>query len=198
MTRIRTQQVPEKALAVVREARPALAELSGRRKDTRDDQGAPTTIGPAHAVHVIGLRDLVEGARVSETPAALRVLERRGAGITAFYDVTPSESDPELMQMVAAVDHPYGPALERALALADSWAEYRQGEADLRLLRIPALNTEALLLRVDGEDEETAIVVRTLQADLKALNPMPLSELMSRLEAPARLILETDDGRKGS
>lgn len=197
MTRLRVPRVSEAQLKPILEARPLLDRRTGRAADSAADKGAPPAFGLAHPIHVMGLRDLVAGGKISKAPAAIRILESNGPDISAYYDVSPSENAAQVMQMAGA-DNPYLPALERGIEVAESWAEGREVEADLRMLRIPALYTEALLLRTRGEKEETAIVIRTAQKELEILTPMPLSELVSRLEAPARLILETDDGLKVS
>lgn len=147
----------------------------------------------------MGLRDLVAGRGVAKAPAAVRVIEGRDDAIETFYELTPSPSAPEVMQM-ARTGPDYGSAVARGLAAAERWAAERGVDAELRMLNIPALHTEALLVRPEGaEDEgEIAIVVRTLQPDVAMLEPMPLSELLDRLKAPARLILEHEDDLKGS
>jgi hypothetical protein len=195
MTRIRALQISEKQLEAILDARPALALTAGRSGDARQEEAGPVAFGLAHAVHVAGLRDLVKGEKVKGKPVAIRVLESNGPDITAFYDVSFSAGRPEVLQMAGPGNH-YASMLESGIEVASRWMESREGEAELRLLRIPALNTEALLLATKGEEEETAIVIRTLRSEVEMLKPMPLSELVSRLEAPARLILESDDGRK--
>lgn len=191
---IKALQISETLLKPILQARSDLAGRPGARAE--DQVGEPPAFGLAHPIHVMGLRDLVKGARIAETPAAIRVLESRGPDIVAFYDVSASGNDPQVMQ-IAGSDDGYAALLERGLDAATRWAADKAGETELRLLRIPALYTEALLLRAKGDKEETVIVIRTLQP-VDALRPMPLSELMARLEAPARLILENDDGLKGS
>lgn len=191
MTKIRPLPISEDLLKPILEARRSLA------RGNDDAEATPPAFGLAHPVHVMGLRDLLKGGKVGETPAAIRVLESRGADIAAFYDVSPSRSDPRVIQ-AAGADNDYPALLERGVEVATGWAASRVSETDLRLLRIPALHTEALLLRTKEDREETAVVIRTLQPGVEMLRPMPLSELVSRLEAPARLILENDDGLKGS
>lgn len=192
MTKIRALQISETLLKPILEVRAAFAgqEAAAAAEGTAE---APV-FGLAHPIHVMGLRDLLKDGKVSEAPVAIRVLESSGPDISAFYDVSPSNSAPEVLQMAGA-NNDYAAVLERGIDVATHWAEEREGEADLRLLRIPALNTEALLLRTKGQKEEIAIVIRTLQP-VETLRPMPLSELVKKLEGPARLILENDDGRK--
>ncbi|HEX9966166.1 MAG TPA: hypothetical protein VGB04_14405 [Allosphingosinicella sp.] len=192
MTQIRFRPVSAAQLRPIREARPTLAALTGRRQDRPEDVPG-SNFGQAHAVHVLGLRDLVEGSGISEAPVAIRVMEGRGPEKGAYYDLSPSADAPELMQ-VAASDNDYGSLLGRGVAAATRWAEGRGRPADVRMLRVPALYTEALLLRDEAQEEETAIVIRTLQEGIGLLEPMPLSELLRRLEAPARLILANEGG----
>lgn len=192
MTHIRPLQISKALLKPILEARQCLALVDGRPQEAVDDDAASVAFGLAHAIHVLGLRDLVEGNKIGEKPNAIRVLESNGADITAYYDVSTSGSNPEVMQMAGLANN-YAAVLEPGIELAVRWAQDRAGETEFRLLRIPALYTEALGLRTKGEKEETAIVIRTLQAEVEILKPMPLSELMARLEAAARLILESND-----
>lgn len=197
MTRLRVPPISRTLLQPILEAGPFLAGRTARAPDPETDEGAAAAFGLAHPIHIMGLRELVAGGRMSKAPAAIRVLESRGSDISAFYDVSPSESAPQLLQMAGA-DNPYLAALEQGIDVADRWAEAREGPVDLRLLRIPALYTEALLLRTHGAKEEIAIVIRSSQEGVETLKPMPLSELVELLAAPARLILENEDGLKGS
>jgi hypothetical protein len=184
---IRAQEISEAQLKPILEIR-RVAAAAG--------DGAEPAFGLAHPVHVMGLRELVKGGKVDGTPVAIRVLESRGPQIAAFYDVSTSSIAPQVLQTAGSDSH-YASLLERGIDAAARWAGKRE-QAHLRLLRIPALHTEALLLRTNGEKEETAIVVRTPQAGVEMLTPMPLSELVSLLEPAARLILTDDDGRKPS
>lgn len=194
MSRIRFRPLSEKQLRPIREARAFLAELTGRERNEADEPASPE-FGFAHAIHVMGLRDLVEGNGIIEAPVSIRVMESAGAEKGAYYDLTASEHAPELMQM-AAGDNGYGALLERGIATAHRWADAHGREADLRMLRVPALYTEALLLRTSKQEEEIAIVIRTFQEGIDMLRPMPLSELLDKLKAPARFILDRDGGRQ--
>ena len=49
----------------------------------------------------------------------------------------------------------------------------------------------------EGEDE-MAIVIHSPQEGVECHKPMPLSELMKRLEPAARSLLEQDDDEKGA
>jgi len=197
MSKIRFRPLSDDLLKPIREAGPPLRIRPGQRPEATKDKAPAGTLGQVHPIHFLGLTDLVEGGQIGETPVAIRVLESRGQDITAFYDLKLLDGGPRVMTR-GATDNDFGSSLKQALAAATRWADERDDEADLRLLRIPALHTEALLLRTKGQKEEIAIVVRTLQRDVETLKPMPLSELLSRLEAPARVVLEHDDGLKGS
>lgn len=194
MTGIRALPISETLLKPILEARSAFAGATGSAEAEAAESPA---FGLAHPVHVLGLLDIVKGRRIGGTPAAIRVLESRGPEIAAFYDLSPSRNDPQVIQ-TAGADNNYAALLERGIEVASTWAEGKDGEADLSLLRIPALHIEALLLRTTGDREETAIVIRSLQPGVEMLRPMPLRELIARLEGPARAILENDDGLKGS
>jgi hypothetical protein len=128
----------------------------------------------------------------------VRVLESRGGDIQAFYDVAPDDGSPEVLHMAATSDNDYGVLVERGVEAATKWADAKGAETELRLLRVPALYVEALVLRTEGEEEETALVLRAPHLDVPLLTPVPLSELLGRLQEPARVLLEADDGLIGS
>lgn len=115
MTKIRARQISRAQLMPILEVRRAQAARPG----TPTEEEVAPAFGLAHPIHVMGLRDLVKGGKVGEAPVAIRVLESRGPDIAAFYDVSPSNSDPQVLQ-TAGSDNNYASLLERGIDAATS------------------------------------------------------------------------------
>jgi hypothetical protein len=195
--KLRIPDLAQSFLEPIWKVRPLLAAQDGREADVREFAAGPAvSFGLAHPVHVLGLDNLVDGADPPEQPVAIRVLESSAGKTTAYYDLSP-EPGGEVLQMASA-DNNYTELLERGLAAAGRWAEEGEAEADLRLLRIPALYTEAIILKRDGDKGEVAVVIRSPQPDVPLFEPMPLKDLLRRLQKPARALLDEEDDLKGS
>ncbi|MEA3014273.1 MAG: hypothetical protein QOD42_2818 [Sphingomonadales bacterium] len=196
--KIRFYELAQEFLAPIWKVRPLLAAQTGRDSGLRENAAEPgTSFGLAHPIHVLGLKQVVEGAALSERPVAIRVFETRNGEASAFYDLSPDPERAEILQMAAA-DNDYTGLLERGLALALRWADDGEAEADLKLLRIPALYTEAIVLQCDGRGEDVALVIRSPQPDVPLFEPIPLKDLLRRLKKPAQALLAEDDDLKGS
>ena len=136
--RFRLPEISPALLRTIWGARPLLAALEAQRPNVVAAAAEEISFGLPHPIHVIGLRDVVEGGRIGEAPAAIRVLESRGPEISAYYDLSTSEEAPEIQHM-SGMANDYGARLERGLEAAIRWLGDRPDEADLKLLRIPAL-----------------------------------------------------------
>lgn len=174
----------------------------------------------AHRVYALGLDALMEkrkGIKAAE-PVALRVLESRDHRIEALFDVT-GEDDPRVQQMSSA--RVYLDKLGRALAGAESVAREEGGpakpqakgkkgpskkeaaksatdessgarEVELRMLRIPAANFEALWLHSDDEAPDRLVPIISLGA-LVPFEPVPMDEALDVLRKEASALVEMDD-----
>jgi hypothetical protein len=145
-------------------------------------------VGGAVRVYVLGLDALTsrQGRRRPEL-VALRVYETAGDAPVAFFDVTEDE-DPRVVQMSSAPAqlHAYSNALSQALMnVGDS-------EAELRLLRVPAVNFEGLWLSYDGDAEDVVIPMHPV-ADLPTYEPVMYDRVMEALRSAAEAVVDMDD-----
>jgi hypothetical protein len=208
MVNIRIRELAPDLLNRIWELRPLLRAQSG---GTAGGDAAESTdnvsLGLAHPVHVLGLADLAAGGGAEEyaggamaaQPVAIRVIETRDGNFEGFYDVSADSgtesAGAEVLQMASA-DNDYGRLLERGLSAVSNHIEDDSAETDLRLLRIPALYTEAVVV---GEgNEAVAVPIRSPQPGVRLFEPVPLAALLERLAEPAREILAEDDDLKGS
>jgi hypothetical protein len=169
------------------ELRPLLKlkdQLPGDVQDASDDQDA--SVGLAQRIYAIGLDSLLrEGDTVLAEPVGVRVYEMAGETPRAFFDISEDEQA-RLLQMSAAKSHL--DAFARALAVALTLA--KEGESgELRLLRVPALNFEALW--VTGATD--MLVPLRAVGKLVPYQALTVTEAQAMLREAARPLLNMDD-----
>ena len=147
--------------------------------------------GLAHRIYSLGLDQLVS-ARKREPepePVGLRVYETRDGGPVAFYDVDEADEG-SVRSMSNAPGH-----LEAFTSAVDATkrilAQDGDESADTRLLRVLALNFEALWLVTDGG---LSVVVPLLPAaGLEVGQSYPLDVALDALREAARPLVDMDD-----
>jgi len=110
--------------------------------------GGEGDFGVPHYVFNVPLNALARGGKLPTVPAALRVMEMKGDAPVAFYDLSLDEERPELLQMNR--NAAYFDLMNTALGRLKATAEGRKTVGELSLIRIPALNMEALCLEFGG------------------------------------------------
>jgi Papain-like cysteine protease AvrRpt2 len=151
------------------------------------DQGA--SLGMAHRVYSLGLDGLTDESRPGPQPVGLRVYEVSADTPRAFFDVTEDEQ-PRVLQISASKNHlePFRRALTEALTIV----EREKQECELRLLRVPALNFEALWISREGEAEDSLVPLRAV-GRLTPYKAVPFREAMDILREAARPLAQMDD-----
>lgn len=148
------------------------------------------TLGMAHRVYSLGLDSLLTDKRPTAQPVAMRIYETTGDTPRAFFDVSEDSDEPKLLQMSAAKNH-----LEpfvRSLDVALKTVEKSKAECELRLLRIPALNFEALWINYEGANKDVVLPLRAA-GKLEAHAPVPFNEALTVLREAAQALKEMDD-----
>ncbi|MCA8880757.1 MAG: C39 family peptidase [Rhodobacteraceae bacterium] len=147
-------------------------------------------LGGAQHVFALGLDSLLgrESGRRSPEVVALRVFEVSDGGPRAFFDFS-DEAEPRMLQMSASTSYlgAYRKALAHALAAVDE-----KREAEIRTLRVPALNFEALWLSYGDEDEDQVIPMRPV-AGLTVDEAIPYAKAIEALRDAARPLADMDD-----
>ena len=185
--------IPDEAiLHRIREARPLLSLKQDRAAASEQhilDQQARATLGMAQRVYSLGLDALLAQAAPALQPVGLRVYEMRGDKAQAFFDVS-EDADPRVLQMSASAFHlePF----TRGLAVALKAAEQHGEDSELRLLRVPALNFEALWINSAGDTQDLLVPLHAV-GKLTAYQPVPLDQAFDALREAARPLAQMDD-----
>ena len=145
------------------------------------------TLGLAHAVFTLGLNELAVGhGEAAQT--GVRVMEFSGETPRAFYDVPNAETG-NVQQMSAT--GAYLQLLPRALAVVSAMPE-EETRFDLRLLRVQALNFEALWLHAGDGAEDKVIPLRGFHG-FAALQAVTYREAIDKLRHAAQGLRNQDD-----
>jgi hypothetical protein len=194
--------LPEPILQRIREARPLLklkqesqASQTARELSPSPDaaEESRAAVGTAHRIFSVGLDALLGRNELAPQPVGLRVYESVGEKLTAFFDVT-EEEQPRLLQMSTAKEplELFTRGLDEVLGALDR----NDPEAELRLLRVPALNFEALWISYEGEPghkpEDMLVPLRAV-GSLVPDKPVPLREALPALREAARPLANMDD-----
>lgn len=145
-------------------------------------------LGAAHRVFTLGL-DAFRGRKdaAQPQPAGLRIYEITGETPTAYFDVT-EDDEPRVVQMSSSRNQldPFARALSVALTAAGD------AEAELRFLRVPALNFEALWIHHGSEGKDVIVPLRPA-GKLVPDRPVPYTEALAALREAARPLADMDD-----
>jgi hypothetical protein len=182
----------EAVLQRIREARPLLSLKQDRASaDERQilDAQAHAALGMAQRVYNVGLDSLLSKSDLAARPAGLRVYEMTGDTAQAFFDVS-EDADPRVLQMSASAFHlePFARGLAVALRLTEQSGE----DSELRLLRVPALNFDALWIHSADDDRDLLVPLHAV-GQLTAYQSVPLQEALGVLRETARTLGSMDD-----
>jgi len=168
------------------EARPLLGVKAGLPPaETLSTQDR--TLGLAHPIFTLTLHDLTtEHAAPAQT--GVRVMEFSAETPQAFYDLADAHTG--AVQQMSATS-PYLQLLPRALA-AVSGLQRGETRYNLRLLRAPALNFEALWLHA-GEGEEDQVIPLRAFHGFAEFHSVPYHEAIEKLRHAAQLLGRQDD-----
>jgi hypothetical protein len=181
----------EPILRRIWEARPLL-DVKLEPYTSRDPREIPeawqASVGLAQRIYSIELRALLSEKDSTPKPIALRVFETIDNKPRAFFDLT-DEDEPRIQQMSTSVR--YVDLFTRALTEAVNVAGRTEQECEIRLLRIPALNFDALWLKY--ENGRDTLVPLFSVGTLTAFKTIPYDEAFAALREAARPLAEMDD-----
>ena len=155
---------------------------------TKADE-ADSAIGLARRVYTLELGAILREEKPQLHPAFLRVFESVNGTPSAFYDVVEgeqprlinrSEAKPTISQMMKGTEAAIGSLKDEA------------NPAELRQLRFPALNFEAIWLHFPENGEDKLIQTSTF-GPLKLFEPVDFSEGMNLLREAARPLASMED-----
>ncbi len=201
---IKVEIASEPILRSILEVRPLLnlkQEMAGRSGVQDAAEAWRTSLGMAHRMYSLDLESLTsENEPLKPEPIGLRVYEVADDEPRAFFDVSDDEQQPHVQQMSASKNHlePFARGLEEALFKVDRSDQ----ECELRLLRVPALNFEALWINYEdgnnseGEATDSLVPLRGV-GRLTLYQAVPFDEAIDALREAAHPLTEMDDTMGG-
>lgn len=169
----------EKLLIPIPLIRPLLKiQLPGLDTEKKLDQ---LSLSMPHHVFTVSLKEIDKEISVPGHPAGIRIIELDAGNPVAIYDLSPNENRPEVLQV--STDKLYLKNIENGI---EQLQRVEAGdENELRLLRFPALNLEALWLAgADGKDDKYYLV-RHFEDREGVLDQKEFNALVQRLKAAA-------------
>ena len=173
--------IDEDIVQKVMAARPVLSAGEGA-DELHPLQGR--SLGLAHPVYTIGLHSLVSDEKTPRE-TGLRVLEMEGQTPRAFFDL----ADGRVNLMSASA--PYLDLFTNALQVVDAIQSGSQ-RFSLRLLRVPALNFEAIWLHADEGGQDQVIPLRPFHGFVP-MQPVPYVDAIAKLSESARREAQQDN-----
>ena len=110
-----------------------------------------TDFGIPHFVYNLPLNRISRETVLPTSPGALRVLQMKHDTPVAYYDLGLDEQNPSLLQMNNSKS--FFDLMNTALGKLKLESKRRKTPGELRLLKVPALNLEALWLAYGGENQ---------------------------------------------
>lgn len=144
-------------LKPIPEIRPLLQAYDPSIADDDVARGGEGDFGVPHRVFNVALDAAAKGGKLPTEPAALRIIEMKGDAPVASYDLSLDEERPELLQMNR--DAAYFELMDTALGQLKNAAEGRKNVGELSLVRIPAINMEALRLEFGGRTKSLIAIL---------------------------------------
>jgi hypothetical protein len=169
----------EKLLVPIPQIRPLLkVQLPGLNVEKKLDQ---LDLSMPHHVFTVSLKDIDKEIKVPKQPSAVRVIELDAARPVAIYDLSANENQPEVQQV--STDSAYLNNIENGIEQLRRAETGADDGSELRLLRFPALNLEALWLAGDSGKNDKYYLVRHFEDKDDILNREAFNALVQRLKA---------------
>jgi hypothetical protein len=181
--------IPDYVIKKVWEARQVLL-LKGAVDPERlmaSEQQDDAQFGLAHRVYALGLDQLLSSRSREPAPVGLRVYETKDGKPVAFYDVD-DENEGSVRSMSNSAAHLE--AVTNAIDAAKRVIKEGDESTEARMLRVPALNFEALW--VEGDDGSVVVPLQGI-AGLDAGHTYPLDAALSALRRAAKPLSDMDD-----
>ena len=183
-----------KLLEPIFKARPLL-DVHGYRGDLA--QAVPeSAFSTAHYNYVLGLNDIGRTVKLPEKPASLRVLETEADTVVALYEVDANADKPDLIGIQR--DQALFEAMDRGLAALKDRAGGTEEQPELRSLRVPALNIEALWLHYPEGGKDAFRLMRSFETPGFDANTVYDEAEFKKLLTSAAASLQGMDDEKGA
>ena len=134
-----------------------------------------------HHVFNVNLNNIAEVINIPETPSGVRIIELDKSRPIAIYDLSPDENKPEVFQV--STNSKYLDDIENGIEQLKRVATSGDETDELRLLKFPALNLEALWLAGKNRENDKYYLVRHFESRDGVLNYKEMNALVQRLKA---------------
>jgi hypothetical protein len=153
-----------------------------QRPDIKADKSAAELeLSFAHHAYIVGLKDIDKDITIPERPSSLRVIELDQRKPIALYDLATTEEDPQVLQV--STDDEYLNRIENGMEKIKSSLQEKEIEGEMRVLKFPALNLEALWLRTENKENDRYYLLRHFGQEDTVLNEGSFKEVVFRQKA---------------
>ena len=134
-----------------------------------------------HHAYVVGLDQVTGDAALPADPSSLRVVEMAEGEPLAIYEVGLNENSPEFIQLNS--DKTY--VREFQAAVQKLGAEVKEkSAAEIRVIRVPALNIEAAWLHYEEKEQDRFSILRPFDSEAtRVYSQKEFFELLNRRKA---------------
>jgi hypothetical protein len=136
-----------------------------------------------HFTYNIGLKEIGRDMDFKREPASVRVFEFEQEQPIALYDLSTDDANPELIQ--ANTNRDYIGKVERSVVFLKENLKERREEGELKLLKFPALNAEALWINYEGSKDDHFYFVRGFDVPEGILDQGSFNETLNKLKENA-------------
>ena len=168
-----------------------LLNVYGEKIETLKEM-ALDDIGIPHYIYDIKLEEINEGLKAPQNPSSLRVLEIKNDKPVASYELGLNERNPEMVQM--NTNKNFFDLMNSSMSRLKLEDKKNKLTGELRMIRIPALNMEALWLNYPGRAEDlVSVLPRFAYNTIKAETVYPISEFLKLLQREKSKLGKFDD-----
>lgn len=149
-------------------------------------------IGIPHYIFDIKLEEINEGLKAPQIPTSLRVLEIKNDKPVASYELAANERNTGSVQM--NTNKNFFDMMNNSMARLKLEDQKNKLTGELRMIRIPALNMEALWLNYPGRTEDLVCVLpRFSYSAVETDKVYPISEFLKLLQREKSNMGKFDD-----
>lgn len=134
-----------------------------------------------HHTYVVSLKDIGREVKLPLEPASLRVIEFDNKTPVALYDLSTRAEQPEMLQV--QTDSAYMNRIEQGMEQLKRSTADSKVPGELRLLKFPALNIEALWLHGDVKNADRYYLIRHFEHADAVLDEKNFYDLVRKLKA---------------
>lgn len=168
-----------------------LLNISGEKVESVRDM-VMKDLNVPHYIFNIGLNDIKDNMKPPQNPTSLRVLELKDKMPVAFYEVGLNEENPELVQM--NTNKSFFEQMDSTMSRLKQANKKNKTIGELRTMRIPALNMEAMWLNYPDRTEDlVSVLPRFEYKNIQSNKVYTLKEFSELLQKEKKQLGEYDE-----